>query len=153
MSFTPTAGLVMGTRCGDLDPGFIPYLLRTERPTADELDALLNRQSGMLGISGGGGGDMRDLDGPAGGGRTRPSWPWRCSAPRPSGTVGAFAAELGGVDAIVFAGGIGEHSPEARAGICAGLSFLGVEIDPAANGRGADVISTGPRGRAGDRHG
>ncbi len=143
MSFTPTAGLVMGTRCGDLDPGFVAYLLRTEHPSADQLDALLNKQSGLLGVSGTSA-DMRDLvahrgDDPA----AALAVGMFCTSAKK--WVGALAAELGGLDTVVFAGGIGEHSPEARAGICDSLGFLGVDLDPAANARAADVIS---RGRA-----
>ncbi len=141
MSFTPTAGLMMGTRCGDLDPGLITYLLRTEHPTADQLDELLNKQSGLLGVSGTSG-DMRDLVARRG---TDPDAAMAvemfCRSAKQH--IGAFAAEMGGVDAIVFAGGIGEHSPEARAGICDGLAFLGVELDAAANGRSDAVISRG----------
>jgi acetate kinase len=143
MSFTPTAGLVMGTRCGDLDPGFVSYLLRTEHPSADRLDELLNKRSGMLGVSGTSG-DLRDLmarratDADA----ALAIGMFCTSAKR---WVGALAAEMGGVDTIVFAGGIGEHAAEARAEICEGLGFLGVEVDPAANAKAAGVIS---RGRA-----
>ena len=141
MSFTPTAGLVMGTRCGDLDPGFIPYLLRTEHPSPDELDALLNHQSGLLGISGSSG-DMRDLQAKR---ATDPAAALAvemfCTSARR--WVGALAADMGGVDAVVFAGGVGEHDAAVRAGICDALGFLGVELDAVANGRHADVISRG----------
>ena len=141
MSFTPTAGLVMGTRCGDLDPGFVSYLLRTEHPSADQLDDLLNKQSGLLGISGTSA-DMRDLV------ARRAADPAAALAVDMFCTsakkwVGALAAELGGLDTLVFAGGIGEHSPDARAGICDGLAFLGVEVDDAANHGGGEVISHG----------
>ena len=141
MSFTPTAGLVMGTRCGDLDPGFIPYLLRTEHPSPDELDALLNRQSGLFGVSGTSG-DMRDLQAKR---ATDPAAALAvelfCASARR--WVGALAAEMGGLDAVVFAGGIGEHDAAARAGICDDLRFLGVDLDAEANGRHADVVSRG----------
>ena len=141
MSFTPTAGLVMGTRCGDLDPGFISYLLRTEHPSADQLDGLLNERSGLLGVSGTSA-DMRDLVARR---ATDPAAALAvemfCMSARKY--VGALAAEMGGVDMIVFAGGIGEHSPEARAGTCDGLGFLGVELDPAANQTNGPVVSRG----------
>ena len=141
MSFTPTAGLVMGTRCGDLDPGFISYLLRTEHPSADQLDGLLNERSGLLGVSGTSA-DMRDLVARR---ATDPAAALAvemfCMSARKY--VGALAAEMGGVDMIVFAGGIGEHSPEARAGTCDGLGFLGVELDPAANQKNGPVVSRG----------
>ncbi len=140
MSFTPTAGLVMGTRCGDLDPGFVSYLLRTEHPSADQLDELLNKQSGLLGVSGTSG-DMRDLVARR---ATDPAAAlaldlFYASARR---WVGALAADAGGVETLVFAGGIGEHDPDARAGICAGLAFLGIELDAAANRANQPVISS-----------
>ena len=141
MSFTPTAGLMMGTRCGDLDPGFVSYLLRTEHLTADQLDDLLNKQSGMAGVSGTSG-DMRDLVAKR---ATDPDAAlavdmFHAVARR---WIGALAADLGGVGTLVFAGGIGEHDAAARIGICDGLAFLGIDLDPAANGRHADVISRG----------
>jgi acetate kinase len=146
MSFTPTAGLVMGSRCGDLDPGFVSYLVRTEHLSADQLDELLNKRSGMVGVSGTSG-DLRDLT------KRRATDPaaalaldlFYTSARR---WIGALAADLGGVDTVVFAGGIGEHDAAARAGICAGLGFLGIELDPDANEKHAEVIS---RGRVGVR--
>ena len=142
MSFTPTAGLVMGTRCGDLDPGFVSYLLRTEQVSADALDDLLNKRSGMLGVSGTSG-DMRDLVARRGTDADAAlAVDLFCTSAKKY--VGALAAEMGGVETIVFAGGIGEHAAEARAAICDGLGFLGVELDPAANATGAGVISRGP---------
>jgi acetate kinase len=141
MSFTPTAGLIMGTRCGDLDPGFISYLLRTEHLSPDQLDELLNKQAGMLGVSGTSA-DLRDLVARR---ATDPAAALAvdmfCTSARKY--IGALAAEMGGLDAIVFAGGIGEHSAEARAGICDGLGFLGVELDPAANQTNGPVVSRG----------
>ena len=139
MSFTPTAGLVMGTRCGDLDPGFISYLLRTEHPSADQLDEILNKRSGLVGVSGTSG-DMRDLV------ARRVTDPAAALAVDMFCTsakkwIGALAAEMGGVDTIVFAGGIGEHSPEARAGICDGLGFLDVALDADANRQNRSVLS------------
>ena len=141
MSFTPTAGLMMGTRCGDLDPGFVSYLVRTEHLSADQLDALLNQQSGLLGVSGTSA-DTRDLYARR---ATDPAAAlaldlFCTSAKR---WIGGLAAEMGGLDTIVFAGGIGEHSAEARAGICGGLGFVGVDLDPAANAAHAGVISRG----------
>ncbi len=139
MSFTPTAGLVMGTRCGDLDPGFVVYLMRTEQAGAETIDRLVNSQSGLLGISETSP-DLRDL-------LAREK-----SDPRAAEAIevfcyqgkkwiGALAAALGGLDLLVFSGGIGENSAPARARICAGLEFLGVRLDSARNEQGADVIS------------
>ncbi len=139
MSFTPTAGLVMGTRCGDLDPGFLVYLMRTEQAGPETIDKLVNGQSGLLGISETSP-DLRDL-------LAREK-----SDPRAAEAIevfcyqgkkwiGALAAALGGLDLLVFSGGIGENSAPARARICAGLEFLGVRLDSARNEQGADVIS------------
>jgi acetate kinase len=139
MAFTPTAGLMMGTRCGDLDPGLIVHLLRTEKLSADQLDDWLNKQCGLAGVSASSG-DLRDL------------LARRASDQNAAEAVALFcqsakkqlaqmAAAMGGADTVVFAGGIGEHSAEARAEICAGLDFLGIEIDADANGKNAAVIS------------
>jgi acetate kinase len=141
MAFTPTAGIVMGTRPGDLDPGLLVYLLRSEKMSADQIDEMLNRKCGLLGVSDTSS-DMRDLT-------SR-----RNTDPRAAEAVdlfcysvkrmiGAYAAALGGIDTLVFSGGIGEHSSEARAGICAGLEFLGIKISPDANTASAPVISAG----------
>ncbi len=139
MGFTPTGGLVMGTRSGDLDPGVLVYLLRREKLSADDLDRLVNRESGLLGLSGSSG-DVRDLlarrDSDARAAEALESY---CYSARKH--LGALAAALGGVETLVFSGGIGEHSPEIRAGICAGLDFLGIRLDESRNAASADVIS------------
>jgi acetate kinase len=140
MAFTPTAGLVMGTRCGDLDPGLLIYLLRGGRLSADQLDELVNRRSGLLGVSEISP-DMRDL------------LAREAADPRAADAVGlfcyqakkwlgAFAAALGGLDTLVFAGGIGENAPEVRARICDGLGFLGIQLSAARNAANAALIST-----------
>ncbi len=139
MAFTPTAGLVMATRCGDLDPGFLLYLMRTERAGADAIDELVNSQSGLLGISETSP-DMRDLL------EREKSDPRAADAIlvfcyQAKKWIGALAAALGGLDLLVFSGGIGENSVPARARICEALEFLGVRLDPARNERSADVIS------------
>jgi acetate kinase len=139
MAFTPTAGLVMATRCGDLDPGFLVYLMRTERAGADAIDELVNSQSGLLGISETSP-DMRDLL------EREQSDPRAADAIlvfcyQAKKWIGALAAALGGLDLLVFSGGIGENSVPARARICEGLEFLGVRLDPTRNERSADVIS------------
>ncbi len=139
MAFTPTAGLVMGTRPGDLDPGLLVYLQRSEKMTADQLDQMINKQCGMLGVSETSG-DLRDLlarratD-------TRAADAVALFCYQAKKYIGSFAAALGGLDALVFAGGIGEHNPEARAEICSGLEFLGIEINSNANTAGDSVIS------------
>ncbi len=143
MGLTPAGGLVMGTRSGDLDPGVLVHLLRTENLSADGLDRLVNRESGLLGVSETSS-DVRDL------------LARRATDPRAAEAVelfcyqarkgiGAMAAALGGLDTLVFAGGVGENAAEVRAGICDGLEFLGVRLDPAANTAHAPVV-TGPGG-------
>lgn len=139
MSFTPTAGLVMGTRSGDLDPGVLIHWLRSERLTADELDERVNRQSGLLGISEFSS-DMRDLLG-AEQVDARAADAVASFCYQAKKYIGAFAAALGGLDTLVFSGGIGAHAAEVRRRICQGLEFLGIRIDDAKNAVGAAVIS------------
>jgi acetate kinase len=140
MSFTPTAGLVMGTRSGDLDPGFLLYLMRNEQLTAEEIDDLVNRQSGLLGISGVSP-NMKDLeDREATDQKAAEAIELFCYQARKQ--AAAMAAAIGGLDVLVFSGGIGEKSPRTRARICAGLEFLGLRIDPERNAASAAVIST-----------
>ena len=140
MGFTPASGLMMGTRSGDTDAGLVAFLARTEQMTAEEFERMANHESGLLGVSGTSG-DMREL------------LELECTDAHAAEAValfcyqalkwvGAFAAALGGLDTLVFSGGIGENAPEIRARICAGLEFLGVALDGAANGAGAPVIST-----------
>ena len=138
MSFTPTAGLVMGTRSGDLDPGFLLYLMR-ERMSADEIDDLVNRQSGLLGVSGISS-NMKDLlDREATEPNAAEAIELFCYQARKY--AAAMAAAAGGMDTLVFAGGIGERAAPIRARICAGLEFLGVGIDSGRNASHASVIS------------
>ena len=139
MGFTPTAGLPMSTRSGDLDPGLVSYLARTEGMSVDQFHQMVNAKSGLLGISQISS-DVRDLLA-----RER-------SDPRAAEAialfcyqakkwVGAFAATLSGLDTLVFSGGIGENSPDVRGRICEGLGFLGIELDGARNAAGAPIIS------------
>jgi acetate kinase len=144
MGFSPAGGLLMGTRPGDLDPGVTNYLLHTEKLTANQLNNLLNHESGLLGISETSS-DMRDLlAAQADDIRAAEAVALFCYQARKG--VGAFAAVLGGLDTLVFAGGIGEHAAEVRARICAGLEFLGIDLDPTRNAAHTGVIS-----RAGSR--
>ena len=139
MAFTPAAGLVMGRRSGDLDPGLVSYLARLESVTPQDFDAIINHESGMLGVSETSS-DLRELlaventDA-----RAADAIALFCY--QVTKWIGAFVAALGGVDTIVFAGGIGEHSSTARQRICADLGFLGVEFDPVRNDAQAPVIS------------
>ena len=142
MSFTPTAGLVMSTRSGDLDPGLLCYLMRTEGLDATGLNEMVNSRSGLLGISETSS-DMRDLlDHEAEDVRAAEAVALFCYQVKK--WIGAFAAALGGLDTLVFAGGIGENAPTIRARICEGLDFLGIALDIAQNTKNEGVISTGP---------
>ncbi len=139
MGFTPLEGLVMSARSGDVDPGLLLYLLAQKKMSAKAAAALLNKQSGLLGVSGTTG-DMRTLLEKA------KQDPHAAEAIalfcyRAKKYVGAYAAALGGLDALVFTGGIGERAPAIRARICSGLEFLGIEIDAARNQANAPVIS------------
>jgi len=139
MGFTPTAGLVMGTRSGDLDPGVAWYLMRTENLTPKQFSNLINNESGLLGISETSS-DMRDLlERQKDDVRAAEAVALFCYQARK--WIGAFVAALGGLDTLVFAGGIGENSPEVRARICDGLEFLGIELEEKQNVANADVIS------------
>jgi acetate kinase len=131
MGFTPTAGIPMGTRSGDLDPGVLLYLLRTERLSVDQLDDLCNRRSGLAGVSGSSP-DMRDLlEREAHDPRAADAVQLFCYQAKKA--VGALAAALGGLDTLVFSGGIGERSAPVRARIAQGLEHLGVRVDDARN--------------------
>lgn len=139
MGFTPLAGLVMGTRPGDLDAGVLVHLLRDKHLPADELETMLARQSGLLAVSGSSA-DMRDLLAKrANDSRAAEAVDLFCYQLRKF--IGAYAAALGGVDTIVFAGGIGEHSPQIREETLRGLEFLGVKIDPVRNAGNEAIIS------------
>ncbi|WP_031496469.1 acetate/propionate family kinase [Bryobacter aggregatus] len=139
MGFTPAGGLVMGTRAGDLDPGVAAYILRTERMSAEDFNRMVHHESGLLGVSGSSS-DMRDLlERQAQDERAAEAVELFCYQARK--WLGAFATVLGGIDTVVFAGGIGENAPEIRKRICAGLEFLGISIDSARNQSNSCVIS------------
>ncbi|MDB6027639.1 MAG: acetate kinase [Verrucomicrobiales bacterium] len=140
MGFTPTAGLPMSTRSGDLDPGLVGYLAHTEQMSATQFHRMVNHESGLLGVSETSS-DMRDLlarevDDI----RTAEAVALFCYQSKK--WLGAFAAALGGLDTLVFAGGIGENCPSIRTRICDGLGFLGIELNDALNAENAAVIST-----------
>jgi len=140
MGFTPTAGLVMSTRTGDLDPGVAPYLARTGHMTTSQFYEMVNHESGLLGVSETSS-DMRDLlNGEKQDVRAAEAVALFCYQAKK--WIGSFAAALDGLDTLVFAGGIGENAPTVRARICEGLGFLGVELDEARNAQAAGVIST-----------
>lgn len=140
MGFTPLEGLVMATRSGDVDPGILLYLSGNQGVPPNEMSKLLNKESGLLGVSGSSG-DMREL---------LDKMPRDAAAAeavdlfcyRAKKYVGAYAAALGGLDVLVFAGGIGEHSPVVRKRICENLEFLGVKLEDSSNKTNAALISS-----------
>ena len=140
MGFTPTAGLVMSSRSGDLDPGLVSYLARTEQMSAAQFQKMVNHESGLLGVSETSS-DMRDL-------LERETQDIRAAEAvalfcyQAKKWIGAFAAALGGLDTLVFAGGIGENAPPVRERICDGLGFLGVELDRERNVKNAPLVSS-----------
>jgi acetate kinase len=139
MGFTPAAGLVMSTRTGDLDPGVMSFLARTERMTATDFHRMVNYESGLLGVSELSS-DMRDLlSREVADVRAAEAVALFCYQAKK--WVGAFAAALGGLDTLVFSAGIGERAAAIRARICEGLNFLGIELNDARNAAQAPVIS------------
>jgi propionate kinase len=140
MGFTPTAGLVMSSRSGDLDPGLVSYLARTEQMSAAQFQKMVNHESGLLGVSETTS-DMRDL-------LERETQDVRAAEAvalfcyQAKKWIGAFVAALGGLDTLVFAGGIGENAPPVRERICDGLSFLGIELDRERNAKNAPLVSS-----------
>jgi acetate kinase len=149
MGFTPLEGIVMGTRSGSVDPGLLLFLLHRKGLSADDLDRALNREAGLLGLSGVSG-DLRQVQLAARAGQPRARLAMEVYAHRLRQAIGAMAATLGGVEALVFTAGIGEHSAEVRAQACRGLECLGLELDPAANLErrpDADVAAASSKGR------
>ena len=139
MGFTPVAGLVMGARCGDLDPGVLLYLQQERGMTVAELNELINKQSGLLGVSGLTS-DMKNLlDQEAEDPHVAQAIALFCYQAKKY--LGAYAAVLGGLDTLVFTGGIGEHAAAIRRRICADLEFLGIQLDAARNDAHAPIIS------------
>jgi acetate kinase len=132
MGFTPLEGLMMGTRSGSVDPGLLIHLLRRYGNTADQLDEILNQQSGLLGVSGISG-DMREILAAIAQGNQRARLAYEIYAHRLTREIGAMLAVLGGLDALVFTGGIGENCAPLRQDVCAQLGFLGLKLDPARN--------------------
>ena len=133
MGMTPLEGLIMGTRCGDIDPAIIFYLKRKTGLTRDEVETLLNKDSGLKGICGVN--DMRQIEELAQSGNSQAQLAIEMVCYRIKKYIGAYHAVLGRLDALVFTAGIGEKSPLIRAGACQGLAHLGIEIDPEKNNR------------------
>lgn len=132
MGLTPVEGLMMGTRSGDIDAGALTFLMDKENLDSAGVSSLVNKKSGILGISGVSS-DMREIDAAADSGNDRAILGKEMYFYRIKKYIGAYAAALGGVDAIIFTGGVGENSPECRAIACDGLQFIGVELDPEKN--------------------
>jgi acetate kinase len=139
MGFTPASGMPMSRRSGDLDPGIVSYLARTEGMSADRFHRMVNTESGLLGVSETSS-DMRDLL-KADQNDLRAADAIALFCYQAKKWIGALAAALGGLDTLVFSAGVGERSPVIRARICAGLEFLGITLDPTHNERDAAVIS------------
>ena len=145
MGFTPLEGLMMGTRSGSIDPGILTYLMRQERTSGEKLDDLLNTKSGLLGISGISP-DMRQIVAAMKTGHARAKLAFEIFVHRLQAGIGAMAAALSGIDALVFTAGIGENSPEVRAATCATLGFLGVMLNAEKNAqssRDEDISEAG----------
>jgi acetate kinase len=134
MGFTPLDGLMMGTRSGSVDPGILIYLMRTDQLDSEQMDRMLNQESGLFGISGLSG-DMREIVAAIPRGHERAKLAFDIFVHRLRTAIGGMAAVLGGVDSLVFTAGIGENSSEVRAAACNTLGFLGLELDTGKNAR------------------
>jgi acetate kinase len=132
MGFTPLAGVTMGTRSGNIDPALIPYIMEKTDKSADEVLNVLNKESGMLGVSGFSS-DLRDIEDEAEKGNDRAELALKVFADRIHKYIGSYAARMCGVDAIIFTAGIGENSSAIRARVLQGLEFMGIYWDPALN--------------------
>jgi acetate kinase len=145
MGLTPTGGLVMTTRSGDLDPSVLIYLVREQGYDADRLERLVDRDAGLAALSGASG-DMRDLLARRAAGDPAASLALAVYTTRVGMQIGAYAARLGGLDTIVFTGGVGAAAPQVRAEVCTGLAVLSVQLDARRNDVGAAVISADASG-------
>ena len=145
MGLTPLAGICMGTRTGDIDPAIVPFLMKNENLSADEVDTLLNKKSGVQGLSGVSS-DFRDLEKAAKEGNDRAQLALDMFAYQGKKIIGSYAAAMEGVDVIVFTAGIGENTDHMRKAMCEGLEFMGVEFDDEANAglRGKEAIISKP---------
>ena len=141
MGFTPLEGLAMGTRCGDLDPAIISYIMEKEGLDINAVNGIMNKKSGVLGISGVSS-DFRDIENAAAENNERAKAALEIFYKRVTKYIGAYAAEMGGIDAIVFTAGLGENSDVARKEICKTLAFMGANIDDSKNDnlRGKEAI-------------
>ncbi len=140
MGFTPLEGLLMGTRSGDLDPSLILYIMGKEGLTVGEANTLLNKHSGLIGISGESS-DMREILSAVKDNQQRAKWAFEIFSYRIKKYIGSYAAAMGGLDALVFTGGIGENAKEVREEVCKDMEFLGIELDDLKNSNGDEFIS------------
>jgi len=141
MGFTPLEGLTMGTRCGDLDPAIVPFIMEKENLGTEEINQMLNKKSGVLGLSGVSS-DFRDIEESAAQGNDRAKLALDVFVQDVKKYIGAYIATLNGLDALVFTAGLGENSKEIRAAICQDMDYLGITIDPEKNnvrGKEADI--------------
>lgn len=141
MGLTPVEGLMMGTRVGDVDPGALTFLMLKHNLSAEQLQTLINKESGVLGVSGVSN-DMREIEAAIAAGNERAKLALDMYELRITKYIGAYAAEMGGVDIIVFTGGVGENQASLRAEVCSTLGFMGVEIDEKVNAvtRGTETV-------------
>ncbi len=141
MGLTPVEGLMMGTRVGDVDPGALTFLMLKHNLSAEQLQTLINKESGVLGVSGVSN-DMREIEAAIAAGNERAKLALDMYELRITKYIGAYAAEMGGVDIIVFTGGVGENQASLRADVCSTLGFMGVEIDEKVNAvtRGTETV-------------
>lgn len=145
MGLTPTEGLMMGTRVGDVDPGALVYLMLKHNLSADDLQKIIQKDSGMMGVTDVSS-DMREIDAAINAGNERAKMGLEMYIQRIIKYIGAYAAEMGGVDIIVFTGGVGENQASLRAEVCRSLAFMGVEVDEAVNAdaRGVEAVVSTP---------
>jgi len=134
MGFTPLEGLLMGTRTGDMDPAIVPWLMAMEELTLHQVNTMMNKHSGLYGVSGVSS-DMREIIEARADGHQRADVAFRMFCYRVKKYIGAYAAAMGGVDAVFFTGGIGENSPEVREWALSGLEYMGIELDTKANAK------------------
>ncbi len=135
MGLTPLEGIMMGTRCGSIDPAIIPIIMKKENITAEQMDTIMNKKSGILGVTGGVTSDNRDIEEGARNGNERYQLVESMLCHQLTKYVGGYAAAMGGIDAVVFTGGIGENNPQYRTRVAEKLGFMGVEIDEELNAK------------------
>lgn len=149
MGLTPVDGLMMGTRCGSIDPGVLNFIHQKEGKTMEEIWNLINKESGIYGLSGGLSSDMRDIKAAADAGNKVVEEAQEAYFYRVRKLVGSYAAAMGGLDLVVFTGGVGENGPEMREYVCKDMEFMGIEFDSAANAgvKGQDKVLSTPTSR------